>query len=70
MLNSHCYNNNEKKNIKRNAVTWTRNHILRIDKPSWDPLRHDPMQITDTIFVHVYVHTGKNPYQVYIGDCP
>ena len=38
MLKSHCNNNNEKK--KKDAVSLTRTHILRIDRPLSEPLRH------------------------------
>ena len=42
MLNSFCNDNNsEKKNKKKkDAVSWTRTHILRFDRPPWGTLRH------------------------------
>ena len=46
MLKSHCNNTNEKftlkkkKKKKKDAVTWMRTHILRIDGPLWETLRH------------------------------
>ena len=43
MLKSHCNNNNEKKKKikkKKDAITWTRTHVLSIDRPPSEPLRH------------------------------
>ena len=65
MLKSDCNNNNikkkekkgknikkkkqKKKKKKKEAITWAQTHILRIDRPLSEPLRHD----TDAILTYI-----------------
>ena len=54
MLKSHGNNNNEKKNEKKkDAVTLMRTHILGIDGPPSEPLRHgDRCNLQINIYIY------------------